>query len=579
MRRNEIRIAAALSVVAAVALAWIVPPAVGEEKKSDKDILLEAMQDELARSMDRLQLEDMVKPYLIAYTANAGTMYQVGATFGALTGESEAPMRSLGAEVRVGDYVLDNTNYSGGGFYFPGGFFGGGLCLEDDYDAIRYRLWLSTDSRYKSALESLAGKKAFLQNQEVKDRPDDLQKVESVVHLEPVRKPEWDQERWKAAVKKISAVFREYPDIHDASASVMGMCANRYLVNSEGFRCRTGQYAIGLIVNADTQCDDGMSLSNYAVFAARSGKELPTEEVMLAEAKKVADTLMAQRAAPLAEDYTGPVLFEGQAAAEFFLQCLGKNLGAVRQTLGSRGFNPFGGMRLNDKLGKRILPRFIDVFDDPTKKEYGGKPLLGGYAIDDEGVRGRAIRIVEKGKLRTLCTTRVPTKEIKESNGHCRGGRAGISNLIVESSNKIPIAALKTRLIEMASDEDLDYGILVRKTSSAMSGGGGRIVRYSFGSRGGSISLPQPMEIYRVYVEDGREELIRGASFSAASLRILRDIVATGDDTTVYSTMEGLGSIVSVAVPSVLLEELEMKKPPEDFPKPPHLQKPGAKKK
>jgi hypothetical protein len=383
MRRKEIRIAAILSVIVAATFAWILSPALGEEKKTEKDVLLEAMQDELKRSMDRLQLGDLQKPYLIAYTANAGKMYSVQATFGALTGESEAPTRSMSTEVRVGDYTLDNTNFSGGGFYFAGGFFGGGLCLEDDYDAIRYRLWLSTDSRYKSALESLAGKKAFLQNQKVKDRPDDLLKADPVVHFEPVRAPQWDKERWKAAVKKISAVFRDYPDIHDASAAVMGMCANRYLVNSEGFRCRMGQAAIGVIISADTQCDDGMSISNYVVFAALSEKDLPADEVMVAKAKQLAETLMAQRKAPLAEDYSGPVLFEGQAAAEFFLQCLGKNLGAVRQTVGGRGYNPFGGMRLNDKLGKRILPKYIDVTDDPSRKEYEGHPLLGeGEAPD-----------------------------------------------------------------------------------------------------------------------------------------------------------------------------------------------------
>jgi hypothetical protein len=141
------------------------------------------------------------------------------------------------------------------------------------------------------------------------------------------------------------------------------------------------------------------------------------------------------------------------------------------------------------------------------------------------------------------------------------------------------MAELKAQLIEMAEDEDLPYGILVRKTSSAIAGmGGGRGIRYSYGG-GGRIRIPSPVEVYRVYVKDGREELIRGASFAGASLRVLKDIEATGDDTTVYSTMEGLGSIVTLAVPSVLIEELEMKKPPEDFPKPPHLKKPGAKKK
>ncbi|MHC5038973.1 MAG: metallopeptidase TldD-related protein, partial [Planctomycetota bacterium] len=459
---------------AVVCLALFTGIVTAQEKASEEDVILRALQDELKRSMDRLQLKDMQKPYFIAYSAHAGAMYMVGATFGALTQENESPMRSTSTEVRVGDYVLDNTNF-GGGMYF-GGFFGGGLCLEDDYDYIRRQLWLSTDSDYKSALETLTGKKAFLENQKIKDRPDDFSKEAPVVLVEPKKKLEVDKAKWKGMVKKISAIFREFPDIHEAQAAFVTLLDNRYYVNSEGFRHRTGQMIVGFVVNASTTCEDGMSVSNALIFGGRDEKAVPAEDVLASQARALAKTLLDQRNAPKAEDYTGPVLFVGDAAAEFFLNALGKHLGTQRESEGGRGFSFGRGIRLNDKIGKRILPKSITVKDDPTKNEHGGKPLLGGYAVDDDGVKAQPVTLVEGGRLLTLLTTRVPTKETKKSNGHCRGGNPGISNLFVESSDKTSLADLKKELIQAAKDEDLPFGILVRKLAGAagsMAGGGG----------------------------------------------------------------------------------------------------------
>ena len=42
--------------------------------------------------------------------------------------------------------------------------------------------------------------------------------------------------------------------------------------------------------------------------------------------------------------------------------------------------------------------------------------------------------------------------------------------------------------------------------------------------------LTSPILAYRVYVEDGREELVRGLGFRDVSVRSLRDIVASGED-------------------------------------------------
>src|SRR5260370_27824088 len=79
---------------------------------------MRAMRDELARSMKKLQLENLQKPYFVAYRAVETANCNANASFGALIGSNcEAPggttgrTRNLSIEVRVGDYARDNTNF------------------------------------------------------------------------------------------------------------------------------------------------------------------------------------------------------------------------------------------------------------------------------------------------------------------------------------------------------------------------------------------------------------------------------------------------------------------------------------
>ena len=114
------------------------------------DVIRKAMQDELARSMQKLRLNDLDKPYFIAYTVQDGSTVAASATFGSLTASEATHVRLLTVEVRVGDYALDNTNF----FSLPSGpagvtrLFGGTLTvpLDDDYQEMRRQIWLATDS-------------------------------------------------------------------------------------------------------------------------------------------------------------------------------------------------------------------------------------------------------------------------------------------------------------------------------------------------------------------------------------------------------------------------------------------------
>ncbi|HTP43587.1 MAG TPA: hypothetical protein VMJ13_03440, partial [Candidatus Acidoferrum sp.] len=85
-----------------------------------------------------------------------------------------------------------------------------------------------------------------------------------------------------------------------------------------------------------------------------------------------------------------------------------------------------------------------------------------------------------------------------------------------------------------------------------------------------------PLVFYRVYVADGREELVRGGHIEALTLRSLRNMLAMGSDLAVFDYMQNpaagfagtaLGSFggaqggipSSIVAPSLLLEEVEIR--------------------
>jgi len=68
-----------------------------------------------------------------------------------------------------------------------------------------------------------------------------------------------------------------------------------------------------------------------------------------------------------------------------------------------------------------------------------------------------------------------------------------------------------------------------------------------------------PRLLYRVYVNDGHEELVRGAVFNELDVRTLRnDLLAVGDDPQVSNRMSGLPQ--TIICPSLLFDELEVKR-------------------
>ncbi len=72
-------------------------------RRSDA-LVLDAMSDELTRSMGKLRLEGYEDPYFISYQIKDNNFYEIEAKYGAVVSSTKNRIRRLFVDVRVGDY-------------------------------------------------------------------------------------------------------------------------------------------------------------------------------------------------------------------------------------------------------------------------------------------------------------------------------------------------------------------------------------------------------------------------------------------------------------------------------------------
>jgi len=562
------------------------------------DPVLEALTAELARSMT-LQLEDLEKPYFVEYAVDDTTAHRMSATYGAIISSDRSRSRLLYTQVRVGSYELDNTNFGGGG---AGGFGrrGGGrnrggsagrgatrLPIDGTQSAMRHEIWSATDRAYKSAVETLAQKRAYIEDRGAGDRPDDFSKEEPVQAVAALAKLSLaDLARWEETLKKVSARFLEFDSIQNATVSLSAGARNSYLVNSEGTRLRQGNRTALLRIAAEAQAADGERINDSVEFLAPTAGELPAVDQLLAAADDLARRLAETIDAPVLDEYIGPVLFDEDASPQLFQELISRGVAASTGPVGGGRRRFSATENLSKYLGKRILPRTFQVYDDPSVDRRGGTILAGHYAFDDEGVRAKRVDVVVDGKLEELLTSRAPTKESSLSNGHGRRSarsapsRASVGCLHVNSKDGLDADRLKSKLIEIARDEGLEYALRITRLSGRAGGGRMEDMRAMFMRQqrggGGGGALSDPLFVYKVYVADGREEPVRGCEFGEISVTDLRRIAASGVEPTVYNRGAGQPGGTSIIAPGVILEEVELFRIEQDHAPRPYIDAPHA---
>lgn len=541
------------------------------------DTIFRAMSDELGRSMGELVLPGFDHPYFISYTIDDYQELAITGQLGTLIDSNLRRGRYLTVDLRVGSYNLDNSNFISGFYGRDPNYFQ--AAIDYDYDALRNEIYLATDRIYKNALKDYSKKEAYLQSRVMENRPDDFLKQPANTYMGQAEAFDINKGYFDNVAQAASVVFRAYPLIISSEIDITVGINNQYLVNSEGSRSLRGNRLYTIEIAMSGKSSDGEDISDGDKIIAKTLADLPGRDSLIAWAKSNAERMNSLLSASAIDEYTGPVIFEGSAAGEFFRQVLARNVSESpapiyeNERMGQRADGP----EFGNKVKRRIAPEFINVFDDPTIDKYNGLKLVGDYKVDDAGNAPQKVQLVEQGKLVNLLIGVAPTKQVKEPNGHARGAvskdiAARPGNMIIESTEKVPIAKLRKQMLEYCRDMDLEYGLIIRRLDDPNN-------PYSpdAANGAGSNELSAPLEVYKLYL-NGQEELVRNCEFNDVTVRVLKDIVMTGDKPQVYNYLIGndYEMPVSIVCPSVLIEEMDIKKTEAKIKKPPVLPSPLA---
>jgi predicted Zn-dependent protease len=529
--------------------------------------VLAVMSEELDRNYKALQSADPA-PYFMSYAITDQDYAVVTGSFGAVTGQRRSRASNLDVTVRVGSPQLDNYHrIRGERAQFTAG---ASVVIEDAPLALKRRIWLDTDRTYRLAAERLI---KIRTNSQVRvaeeDKSGDFSRAEPAVFSEAPPKLKFPGQEWADRVRKLSAAFAKYPGILTSSVTVMAQSETKYLASTEGTRLQHGRGFARVIVSAAARAEDGMDLTTSESFEAVDPADLPSDDAILDAIERVARDLTGLLKAPVVDPFVGPAILSGRAAGVFFHEIFGHRIEGHRQKDENEG------QTFTRSVNAPVLPDFLSVVFDPTKKKVNGVDLNGWYRYDDEGVLAQPVVSVEKGILRTFLMSRSPIDGFPVSNGHGRRQTGAEvvsrqSNLIVESTRKVSNEKLREMLIAEIKRQNKPYGLYFQN----ITGG------YTTTGRGGLQAFKvMPLVVYRVYADGRPDELVRGADMVGTPLSSFARILATSDKQEVFNGYCGAesGSVpVSAVSPALLVSEIEIEKKQKSQDRPPLLPSPEA---
>lgn len=524
-----------------------------KEPQEPVSAVLEAMQTELSRSMEKLKTQT-VPPYFLSYEITEVQSAAVSGTFGTITTSNENRRRQLDIDLRVGGHLLDNTHPIRGGFpNFAGRFSFVEIPVENDPDALRSILWYHTDRKYKDVVEQFTKVKT---NVQVKvgeeDKSGDFSAEVAEKYTERPVPIKLDRRVWEEKIRKYTVPFARQPNLYDATAAVSATGETRWHVNSEGSVIQTSQAYYRLFISAMTKAEDGMELPRYESFFAFTPDGLPDDAQILKTVEKMIQDLQSLRTAPVVDPYTGPAILSGRASGVFFHEVFGHRIEGHRQRRAEEG------QTFKKKLNEVIVPEAFSVYFDPTVSRAGKNDLVGSYRFDNEGVKARRVTVIEKGIFKGFLMSRTPIEGFPKSNGHGRKqpGLAPVarqSNLLVEVSQKVPRSDLKKRLIEQLQRENRPFGLYFEDIQGGFTITG-RTIPNAFNVL--------PILVYRIY-PNGREELVRGVDLIGTPLTTFSKLLSADDDEEVFNGICGAesgGVPVSAVSPGILISQIEVQK-------------------
>jgi predicted Zn-dependent protease len=518
-----------------------------------RDSVLEVMERELRRSMEGFRIPGSPRPYYMHYALRRVDALRIRAAYGSLNRSRHTKAAHIYCDVRVGSHEFDNVLDAGLEQRADERESADWIEAPDDLNlaALQVSLWKLSQIRFDEALSDYYDHKKARVAEYMRDEVDAFTREDPVVHRERLHVEAFPRKEWESTLRELSRRFLDHPEVHDPSVSISAERVHRWMATSEGTRVVTEQLFIEIDVAGWVLSDDGVYTEASRQRYLRRLSDVPDRDALWSMVDDWLAELAALREAPPQSAFIGPALFSGQAASTLFHEALGHRLEGDR--LVARGET----RTFAHKLGQRILPAGLDVYDDPNLSR-DGCPSWGSYRIDDQGVPAQRATLVEDGVLRGFLHGRTPTAHSQRSNGHGRHNglespMSRMANLVVETrpGHGKTSEELQAQLLELAAAQGRDEVMIIER----IHGGETSTQAYDF-----QVFKGIPAEVYVLDVRTGVRRRVRDVEIIGTPLAALQRIAAFGVEPGVdegYCYAESGSVPVSGLAPQLLLTEIE----------------------
>ncbi|MGL5682228.1 MAG: metallopeptidase TldD-related protein [Marinifilaceae bacterium] len=502
-----------------------------------------AMQQEMDRSMKQLHLPNMPTPFFMSYALAGVERFAITATLGGVVQSYCSPDETLGGlQLFIGDENKNND------VQFLGKMFTTRMPADMNSEVVQRTFWLLTDNVYKQSLQLFGQKLSFLKMNPLPEKEQnlpDMRKISNVTYQQG--RPEGDfvdYTKAEALAKELSALFLNYKNLFNTQVTINGVATDITRLTSEQVKTQQYQSNINVGIEAMVMGEDGMQIKDSYVFNARNMSELPSVEDMKKEIIRFADNLSElPTVEKVNEFYSGPVLFQKAASNYIFSSNLlhANGLISTRTAIGQKKGTP-----LEDRIGRKVIDNRVSIVNYTDKSKYNNKNLWGCYEMDAEGIAPiKELTLVENGILKRTLVGSIPTANASEATGSSRfyinpqeiGYTTAPGTVHFKVEKGVKQDQMVKQLIKAAKEEGLEYAYRIERLA-------------------GRASV-----IYRVDVKSGAEKRVRFADMGSVQLAKLKRLGAISREENI-SNFHYSGVPCSLIYPeSVIVEDIELNVP------------------
>ncbi len=479
------------------------PPATSTD---DLPPLLRLLGEEADRAKATLRVNGAPGPSRVTIETWDRDAWEATASFGVLVGSGGGRSRPGRVEVVVAGDGVSSLRFDGGAeIDVPTADRNPTFVVDDVPVAVQRDLWLSADGAYRAAIQRLQLKQTELAGRADEDIPPDWTAAEIVVFADVMPPPPVDRDLLQQRATAASRAARGVAGIRASRAAVREEQGHYLLVNTEGTRIQELDGFAALHVELEALRANGMPVRDRLSWVVRNAAELPPESAVRQAVRQAASELVARTEAPVVPWFEGPVVFEGEAAADLFRYLLAPELRGTPPAPAA-GTTTASQLRGGPRIGRRVLPPGWTVVDEPSNR-----PSAPIY--DREGVKARKVALVEDGHVVDLLMTRVPRAGLSGSNGHGRGtlrgpAEARFTTWTVSPRRGLAATGFERKVVAARKAARADRVLVVRRFANGWDG-----------------TLPEVLSAVWVSA-DGQETPAVGLEIEEVDRRTLRQVIA-----------------------------------------------------